>query len=194
MITYKKEIEQPRLVIEYDTDGMSPRDCDNLGYFVTVERNYLSPDNDEQLKSIIESTQYDVNNADEHAEAIQKEFEEATGEKVLLIVPVYRYEHGAVMYKRGTNSGWDSSNCGFYIVTQKSADVLGTPPELFEKVIDGELEEYTKYANGEMYAFTLYDEHGEHEDSCAGFYELEDIREHLPEEFKNEDLQDYLKV
>ena len=194
MQTYTKTIEKPRLVIEYDADGMSPRDWDNLGYFVTVERNYMSPDEHEQLRDIIESTQYDVSNSDEHADAIKKEFEENSDEKILLIVPVYRYEHGNVIYRRGTSSGWDSSNCGFYIVTQKSADVLGTPPELFEKVIDGELEEYTKYANGEIYAFTLYDEHGEHEGSCAGFYELEDIREHLPEEFKNEDLQDYLKV
>lgn len=194
MQTYTKTIEKPRLVIEYDADGMSPRDWDNLGYFVTVERNYMSPDKNEQLRDIIESTQYDVNNSDEHADAIKKEFEENSDEKILLIVPVYRYEHGNVIYRRGNGSGWDSSNCGFYIVTDKTADVLGTPADRFARVIDSELEEYTKYANGEIYAFTLYDENGEIEDSCGGFYDIEDIKEHLPKEYADDDLNDYLKI
>jgi len=44
-----------------------------------------------------------------------------------------------------------------------------------------------------VYRFTLYDEDGGVEDSCCGFYDIEDIRGYLPEEWKNEDLTKYLK-
>ena len=29
-------------------------------------------------------------------------------------------------------------------------------------------------------------------DSCCGFYEIEDIREHLPKEWEKENLEEYL--
>jgi hypothetical protein len=38
----------------------------------------------------------------------------------------------------------------------------------------------------------LYNEKGDIEDSCGGFYDIEDIRESLPEEFKDEDLSKYV--
>lgn len=195
MKTYKKTIEKPRLVIEYDEMPTSPRENDNLGYFITCERRYNSPDGDrfDWVQSIVESTADDATSTEHHAKLIAKELQ-ANDAKPLLIVPVYRYEHGSVVYRRGTSNGWDVSNCGFYIVTQTTADVLGTPPELFTKLIDGELADYTKYANGEMYCYTLYNEHGEHEDSCCGFYDIDDIKEMLPEEYQDEDLNQYLQV
>jgi hypothetical protein len=60
-------------------------------------------------------------------------------------------------------------------------------------VIKSELETYTKWANGEVYGFTLYDDKGELEDSCYGFYDIDDIKEHLPAEWKDEDLTAYIK-
>ena len=76
-------------------------------------------------------------------------------------------------------------------MTDKTQDVLGTPDELIEKCIDDELKTYTAYANGEVYYFTLYNDDGSHADSCCGFYDIEDIREHLPKSFKDEDLNNY---
>ena len=51
---------------------------------------------------------------------------------------------------------------------------------------------YNRFINGEMLMFTLYDNDGEVEDSCSGFYNIEDIKEHLPEEWSKEDLSEYL--
>jgi hypothetical protein len=58
--------------------------------------------------------------------------------------------------------------------------------------IDRELETYTAWANGEVYCFTLYDEKGELEESCCGFYDLEAIKQNLPKEWKDENMEDYL--
>ena len=77
--------------------------------------------------------------------------------------------------------------------TIKSAKELGVEPEDFEKVIKQEIAVYNKYVNGEVYRFTLYNEAGEIEDSCCGFYNIEDIRDHLPEDWKDEDLDEYLQ-
>lgn len=193
MQTYKKTFDAPRLEIRHD-DAESPREWDNLGYFITSERRYMSPDGKkaEWVQSIVESTADDANNSEHHAELITAAINE-TGEIVKAIYPVYRYEHGNVLYRRGTASGFDYSNCGFYIVTDKTQNVLGTPDDLIEKCIDGELETYTSYVNGEVYYFTLYDDNGDIEDSCGGFYDIDDIKEALPDSFKNEDMHDYLK-
>lgn len=193
MKTYTKTIEKPRLVIEYDTSGISPREDDNLGYFITVESRYQSPDNDTELTNIVYEEQHGADNVEQHAENIKTRIEEERGETVKAIYPVYRYEHGNVVYRRGTASGFDYSNCGFYIVTDKTQDVLGTPDNRIEAMIDSELDCYTKYANGEMYCYTLYNESGEVEDSCCGFYDIYDIKEYLPVEYKNDDLSDYLQ-
>ena len=95
-------------------------------------------------------------------------------------------------YSLGTTRGFDCSNNGFYIVTDKTAKALGTPPESFERVITQELNTYNKYVNGEIYIFVLYDDNGDVADSCGGFYDMEDIKEHLPEEWKDETLSDYI--
>lgn len=193
MKTYTKTIEQPRLVIKHDDSPESPREWDNLGYFITSEQRYMSPDGKkaEGVQSIVESAADDANNSEHHAELITAAINEM-GETVKAIYLVYRYEHGNVIYRRGTASGFDYSNCGFYIVTDKTADILGTPADRFDAVIDGELETYSAYTNGDVYGFTLYDDNGEHEDSCWGLYDIDDIKEALPDSFKNEDMHDYL--
>lgn len=195
MKTYTKITKtiEPCLKIVHDNYPENPREWDNLGYFITRERNYYSPDGKKwpSIQRIVEETGDNADNLDEHIALITKEIEEL-GEKVLLIVPVYRYEHGNMLYKRGTASGFDYSNCGFYIITDRTANVLGTPEDRFLAGIDGELKTYTSYANGDVYGFTLYDVNGELLDICYGFYDLDDIKEHLPEEYKNENLTDYL--
>jgi len=192
MKTYKTTTEKPCLEIVFDQYAESPRKHnDNLGYFITCERNYNSPDDNRELESLIKNTGDEGENAEEHIEKIKTEMEANGYGKVLAIYPVYKYEHGGVVYRRGTAHGFDYSNCGFYIVTDKTAEVLGITPKDFEKVIDAELETYNKWANGEVYAWTLYDENGEIVDGGGDYYSLEEIRAELPEEWQNEKLEDY---
>lgn len=195
MITINKVVESPKLVITHDQNPESPREWSNLGYFITRERNYNSPDTVTYIMDIIEDTAEEATDIDNHMDLITKRIdEESDGEKVLAIYPINRYEHGEVVYSLGVKHGWDYSNCGFYIVTDKTTKELEAKAEDFEKIIKQELDVYNKYANGEVYGYILYGEDGDIDDSCWGFYDIKDIKDHLPAEFDNEDLSEYLQL
>lgn len=193
MKTYQAVIEKPILQISYDGDTESPRHDSNLGYFITIDKRYNSPDDqDGTMFNIVKSTSEEANNQAHHMELIKEQVKAQTGEKVLAIYPVVKYEHSSVSYSLGTIHGFDHSNNGFYIVTDKTQKELGVKKADFEKIIKSELKIYTSWANGEIYCFTLYGHDGEWQDSCSGFYDIEDIREVLPSEWKNEYLTKYL--
>ena len=194
MLTYTKTVEETknRLKIYYDEYADTPREWSNLGYFITIDSNYNSPDKNDTMHDIVKETGQEAESLEEHIEMIKTQYEEATDEKVLSIHPIVKYEHSGVYYSLGTKHGFDYSNNGFYIITDKTQKEIGTKKKDFKKVIQGELDIYNKWANGEVYAFNLSDEKGEDVDSCGGFFDIEDIRGHLPKEFADEDLSDYL--
>ena len=146
----------------------------------------------EMYKRNIESGEEAESQA-EHIKLIKAMTAEIIKEKVIAIYPITKYEHSGVSYSLGTAHGFDYSNNGFYIITEKTAKEIGIKAKDFEKVIREELEWYNSWANGECYKFTLYDSKGEIEDSCCGFYSVEDIKDYLPKEWKKEDLSDYIK-
>lgn len=189
MKTYTKSVieTKPRLVIEYDDCPMSPREWTNLGYFITIDSNYHSPDKNEELEAVIKAGGEYANSLEEHIKYIKKHF----SEKVIAIYPINKYEHSGIVYRLGTAHGWDCSNNGFYVITDKTQKEMGTAKKDFEKVIKGELDIYNQYANGEVYRFYLCDEAGEVVDSCGGIYSIDEIRDMLPDEWKNENLDEY---
>lgn len=189
--TITKEI--PQLEISHCDYTDSPREWSNLGYFITCDRNYNSPDKNERLESIVKMYGEQAESCEEHMDLIKKDINAYGEEKVLAIYPINKYEHSGVSYSLGRASGFDYSNNGFYIITDKSQKETGTPKDKFEAVIKDELNTYNKYANGEVLQFCLYDDKGEVADSCGGFYDIEDIREYLPKEWSKEDLSEYIK-
>jgi hypothetical protein len=191
--TKTKTTNEPRLRIVRDDNSPSPREDSTLGYWITVDREYQSPDDMPTMRDIVKETGDEATSQEEHIALIKKEIEACMpDDKVLAIYPTVKYEHGGVAYHLGTVHNWDYSNNGFYIITKKSQEELGTEAKDFEKVIKQEIEVFNKWANGDVYGFTLYDEQGELIDSCRGFYEPEDIQNHLPEDWKTENLEDYL--
>jgi hypothetical protein len=195
MKTYTKTIQEtkPRLKITHDDFTSSPREWSNLGYFITIDQNYRSPDNVEYLQDIIKETGKEATSTEDHMDMIKKTYRSLGYEgNIVAIYPICKYEHSSVSYSLGQKHGFDYSNNGFYIITDKTQKELGTPKKDFETIIKQELEVYNKYANGEVYGFVLYDEAGEVEDSCSGFYDIDDIKDHLPEEWKDETLSDYI--
>jgi len=202
MKTYQKTTvtTEPRLVIRYDEDIESPREWGPIGYFFTKSSRYNSPDGkDHELYRIMLEAEEEATDTASHIEAIKrlakKEYKETKDEdlNIVAIYPTYMYEHSNVVYRRGTAKGFDYSNNGFYIVTKKSLNGEKHTTKKLEAIIDGELETYTKWANGEVYGFFLYDQDGEEIDACGGFYDIDDIKEHLPEEWANENLSSYIK-
>jgi len=192
MYTKTTITEEPRLVISYDPNGESPREWSNLGYFITKDSNYRSPDSHQTLERILSDTGDEADSQKDHIRLLKKAIKEEMGEKVIAIYPITKYEHSGISYSLGSQAGFDYSRNGFYIITDRTQKELGTKTKDFEKVIEHELELYNQWCSGEIYQFTLYDETGEFIDSMSGFYKIEDIKEYLPEEWKKENLEDYL--
>ena len=191
MKTFTKEVQELRLQIRHDDMAESPRLYDDvLGYFVTKERNRFSPDMGMEAEDIVVSTGEEANSQQEHMDMIKAAIEK-TGEKVQAIYPIVKYEHGGVKYMLSARQGFDYSNCGFYIVTDKT-NVMDEPKAEFEKIIQAELDLFNAWVNGEIYRFTLFNEDGEETDSCGGFVNIEDIRAHLPKDWSSEKLEDYI--
>ena len=194
MQKYKTTIEKPCLEIYYDDDTMSPRENTILGYFLTKDSNYYSPDGKDNpiLQNIMEETGEIAESLENHIELMTERIQEETGCHVEDIYPIVKYEHSGVAYSLGAKHGFDYSNNGFYIITTESKKEMGAEKKDFEMFIEEELNLYNKYVNGEVYRFVLFDKDGEVEDACSGFYDIEDIREHLPKEWAKESLTDYL--
>jgi len=184
------------LTIRPDEDPESPREWSNLGYFITIDRDYNSPDNHPDFMEIVKETGEEASDQADHIKRIEKEIAYRLGDKVLAIYPISKYEHGGVAYSLGTKHGFDYSNNGFYIITEKSQKEMGTNKKDFEKVVREEISHFNKYANGEVLGFVLekkqpesvchccgHDSGSYYEviNSCYGFYSIEDIFEALPE-------------
>jgi len=195
--------EKQKLTINNDEYTKSPREWSNLGFFITIDREYNSPDNHPDFEEIIRETGEEANDINDHMKMIKKEIKSRLGEKVLAIYPIAKYEHSGVLYSLGERHGFDYSNNGFYIITEKNAKEIGTPKKSFEKVIKEELKYYNQWVNGEMYEYTLEEKEkdnickccghnlgGEYKiiDSCGGFFDKEEIFSNINEKENNWNL------
>ena len=198
MKTFKKieTIQKPMLVIEYDDSVPSPREDTNLGYFITVDSKLNSPDTKEQLENIMRASGDEAQNQEDHIQIMANLINTETNEQVIAIYPITKYEHSGISFSLGTTKGFDNSNNGFYIITDKTLkefdEGLSKNTGGQKDVIQAELEEYNKWINGEVYRFTLYDNKGEEIDACGGFYDLEAVQQNLPVDWAKEDLNDYI--
>ncbi len=202
MKTYTTTIEKPRLVIQQDSDAESPRHDTNLGYFITCDSRHNSPDKPMGYIQMIEDTSKEAKDQADHIRLIKREINRLYDEKVLAIYPITKHEHGNVYYSMGTVKGFDNSNNGFYIVTNKTATdgagvlLKGTKKQLetyYRNTIQRELESYNKWMNGEIYCFTLYTSKGEEIEHSGGYEDIEAIRDNLPKEWAKEDLTAYIQ-
>ena len=123
-----------------------------------------------------------------------------------VVLPLGLIDHSGISMYVGSGAhphdfgGWDSGLVGLTFDTPATRAECGTPPELIEKVLRGEVEEYDRYLRGEVYGavyerlHTWTREDGETrteweaEDSVGGMlgYEhaVEGAREHFPEPAK----------
>jgi len=190
-----------RLTIDYDTDSESPREWSNLGYFITCDNKYNSPDDLEPLVEVIKKAGDKAISQIDHIKMIKNRFNNETVlEEIIAIFPIVKFEHGNVNYSLGSKHGFDYSNNGFYIITDKTQKELGVKPKDFKKVIKQELKMYNKYVNGEVYSFTLEEKQpdnicktcqhnsgGKYEqiDAVCNFYSVNDIFDHIGENEKD---------
>ena len=174
------------VAIQQDSDAETPRHDSNLGTFWTMERNTNSPDPLTCRGNAFQSLA-DLLNCAGTWESIRKALD-----KQAVWFPVWKYEHSGVVYAAADSNPfscpWDSGQAG--VIFALKADVRkeysvkrvdAATRAKAEKVLQGEVETYSQWANGEVYGYTVTDEAGEEVDSCWGFIGLDYAREEAKE-------------
>ena len=91
------------------------------------------------------------------------------------------FEHGDCMwFRKGSRSPadmqWDGNrHAGLLVWEEPPANMGAKTLDERQKDADGFLEEYTAWANGHVYRWTLEDEKGEEIDSCSGCYNTDQM-------------------
>ena len=136
----------------YDEYSESPRLDDNVATILTWERNYNSPDkNDDTFEEFAEKHGVDVSkgcNLDSVMDAMRKEG--------YYVIPVYALHHGVSHYSIDDfNDPWDSGVVG--IAFCKKQKGLPDNDEYLRSIIDDEIKVYDAWVNGEVYGIMLLD-------------------------------------
>lgn len=143
-------------------------------------------------------SKYDL--GDKHNFSNVYEFKDEVNEKNAVIMPIHMYEHGSIALSTRSFSGrahhanFDSGVAGFiYAAFDDIKKEFGDLSEESENkaiaLMNGEVEEYGHYLNGEVYGYKILDNDNEIE-SCWGFIGDEDdvkaaMRESAPEEYQH---------
>lgn len=99
--------------------------------------------------------------------------------KPAVILPVFLYDHSGVsMNTTGFSCPWDSGQVGFIYATRREIltyfarrRLTQGVQEVTRKMLQAEVATYAKYANGDVYGYTVTDdETDEVIDSCSGIY------------------------
>lgn len=146
-----------RVAVVYDEHPESPREWDNLGTVVLVDRcRYTFGD---------ESADYD-------------ELRDLYNDPDHIALPVFMYDHsGITINTSGFSCPWDSGQVGvIYMTKAKAIENWGKKiltKAVRQKAIDclkGEIETLDQYLTGQVYGYIVTDPAGEELDSCWGFF------------------------
>lgn len=160
-----KLFKMNKLKLVHDSSPDSPRNWDNLGTMICFHRRYDLGDKHSYSSD-------DYSSWEEMKQAIIKE------ENPAVILPLYMYDHSGISISTSPFScRWDSGQIGFILVSKKKAleefggkIVTAKLKERIEKILEGEVETYTQYVEGDVYGFQIVDEDDNIIDSCYGFY------------------------
>ncbi len=156
-----------------DEDPQSPRDWDNLSRFLCFHRRYTLGDKHAYRSG-------DFASWNDFRKALLREDPGA------LLVPLFMYDHsGLTIATKPFSCPWDSGQIGFAVVSsariRKEYQAKRITSKLRERVrqaVDGEVAVYDAFLRGEVYGYVI-ERNGQQEDSCWGFFGLEDARAQL---------------
>ena len=136
----------------YDEYSESPRLDDNVATILTWERDYNSPDeNDDTFEEFAEKHGVDISkpwNLDSVMEAMREEG--------YYVVPVYALHHGVSHYStHDFHDPWDSGVVG--IAFCKKQKGLPDNNDYLRSIIDDEIKAYDAWVSGEIYGIVRLD-------------------------------------
>lgn len=167
-----------RIDIEQDFDPESPREWDNLGTMICSHGRYTL--GDEQF------------NPDDYEGWADLEKSLYNDRKAGIVLPLWLYDHSGInMYIPGDgmyrqHEAWDAGQVGFIYVTQEDLEkeygVIGCEElEFARKCLQGEVQTYSQYLEGDVWCVTAYDKDGEIADSMCGLYGQDAVDDYVNE-------------
>ncbi|MEM1944024.1 MAG: hypothetical protein QXE52_08085 [Candidatus Caldarchaeum sp.] len=161
----------------------NPREWDNAWTLVPLKKF--------RYKELFDTTDVTLDREDftDYEDVDCKALQRKTGEKIALAVTVYALNHGAIVFSRGhfydyDPCRWDWGIAGAAYITRKNRRWFATDEDAL-KCLDGELDELTAYANGDMWGYRILDDGGNEISSCYGYYSEEDARQAGEEALEN---------
>ena len=148
----------------YDDSTDSPRNDTNVATILTWERDYDSPDeNNNTFEEFAEKHGVDVSqkwNLDSVMDAMREEG--------YYVVPVYALHHSVSHYStHDFHDPWDSGVAG--IAFCKKQKGLPDGDDYLRRIIEDEIKVYDAWVNGEVYGIDLLGQDGAVLDTSAGY-------------------------
>lgn len=170
-----KTIERNGLTLEvhYDAFPIDPREYDAVGQLALKHpRYYLANETDIHIDSI---------------DNIQQLFDEIRRRyNVRMITGVQLYDHGGVELTLCSPDdyigNWDTVMAGIMFIDSDN-DVIKDNPEYTDEelrqILKDQLKWYSQYLNGEVYSYIVKDSDDNVIDSCAGFFDMDEMIEDI---------------
>lgn len=163
------EYKGHKIKVYYDEDPLNPReDFDNFGNMVCYHNRYTLGD------------QMANENFPEPEDFIA--WRKSQGKEVISL-PIYMYDHSGICLSTGGFScPWDSGQVGWIYITRKEAREKMMVSRITKKQeanilkwLQGEVEEYSSYLEGQVYFYNACDENDDSIESCGGYigYDME---------------------
>lgn len=163
--------------ITYEEYPESPRTWDNLGKMVLKHNKYhLAMEADIDFDDFV--------GWDEVEKYLRNEHE------AYIVLPVQMHEHSSInIYVGDSHDRWDGGQLGFIFATREDIKTWFEVERITQAVreraiacLTAEVDDYSKYIDGECYRFTLERAaDGAYIDSCGGYYNTNDIKAELSE-------------
>ena len=199
-----------RLVIEQDQFPEDPRSWDNFGTMLCCYRGYQLGDCNSNKETELQLAEicrkYGKSDEEIDEMTFAEEIQFILDQDDVCGLPLWLYDHSGISMSTKRWCSWDSSFVGlifvekdFYLAQMCLKDETNWK-EQAKKTLEGEIETYSDFLEGNVYGWTLYeptvvirqsmdgkelsreiDEEGEMVDSMCGFYDptLEDVESYF---------------
>lgn len=174
-----------------DTELSNPREDDNLGTMVCAHRR--STFGDIQVERGVLYFERKTATGGRHGRSYEIASWSDVRDAILdfhgpsIILPLYLYDHGGYALSTGIeaswyHAAWDAGQIGFIFVPLSKVraeygwkHVTKARRAQIEKYLEGEVETYESYINGDGYGLQIYDREGNEIHSIWGFYGYEQV-------------------
>ncbi len=162
--SYFKDIDGCYISISYDPSPENPFTFyDSLGTYLTWENRHISP-SENHYQTALNFTQSALGEEKANTCKTMQDVLQALDQSGYAVRGIYRYEHGNVSYALGESNPygdyWDSGAVGFAFVSPEKLKLEGMTKEQAIACMEGEMKEYSAWANGDVFLAERYDGQG----------------------------------